>query len=289
MNQHNGEHVLNEMDTYIDAELTSQEQASVAAHLSGCDACAQELETRRAIRGRLRTAVRGAAATPGLDAAIRQSVRQNRPPAKSPFFYNAALPIAAALMVCCGGGMAYERGYLRLTDASQEAYVASVSSPLPSILRVGLGDHVHCAVYKAFPDQHPTFEQMAQDLGEYKALAPLLAKQIPAGYRVKTAHQCSYHERSFVHLTLRNGSILVSLAISRKGEGESFEKNQLIPALTESGIAIYQTAAQRFEVAGFETPGYLVYVVSNLNRQDNLGMMATLAPSVRSFLQSVPG
>jgi len=57
--------------------------------------------------------------------------------------------------------------------------------------------------------------------------------------------------------------------------------------LTESGITVYQAAAQRFEVSGFETPDYLVYLVSNLSERDNINWMAVLAPSVAEFLRSV--
>lgn len=281
------EHILELLDTYLDSELSGESSSQVAAHLKECESCSRELETRRAIRGRLRGAVRGVTATPDLQAAIRHSIRQNRPPASSSHIYRTALPIAAALIVCLSAAIAYRLGYLRLTKGAQESYVASISAPIPGIMRVGLGDHVHCAVYKAFSKQHPTLEQMAQDMGQYKDLTPIIMKEIPAGYRVEMAHQCRYHGRRFVHVTLRKGFTLVSIVISRKGEGESFEKGQLIPILTESGISIYETPAQRFDVSGFETRDYLVYVVSNLRQQDNLKMMLALAPSVSSFLQSV--
>lgn len=270
------------LDSYLDNELIDG-APGVASHLVGCEPCSREMETRRAIRGRLRSAVRSENASPQLQAAIRQSIRKNHAPAA----YRAYLAVAAALIVCLSGAIAYQFGYLRFTRASQDSYVSAISAPIPRLMRVGLGDHVHCAVYKAFSNQHPTPEQMAHDLGQYQDLSPILQRKIEAGYRLETAHQCRYHGRRFVHLTLRNGATLVSLVISRKAEGESFEKDQLVPALTESGLPIYQAAAQRFEVTGFETKDYLVYVVSNLGQQDNLRMMAALAPSVAEFLQSV--
>src|SRR5262249_690541 len=159
--------------------------------------------------------------------------------------------------------IAYRLGYLRPTRSSQEAYVASISAPIPDIMRVGLGNHVHCAVYKAFSKQHPTFEKMAHDIGQYKDLTPIVITEVPSGNRVEMAHQCRYHARRFVHVTMRKGSALVSLVISRRGDGETFERDQLVPALTESGIPVYRTKAQRFEIAGFETGDYVVYVVSN--------------------------
>jgi hypothetical protein len=241
------------------------------------------------MRNRLRGAIRGISATPDLQAAIRKSIRSNRRPAQSLYSYRAALPIAAALIICVCAAIAYRLGYMRFTRGSQDSYIASISAPISGVMRVGLGDHVHCAVYHAFSNRHPTFAQMTHDMGQYKDLTAIVAGQIPGDYRVVMAHQCRYHGRRFVHLTLENGSALVSLVISRRGEGESFDKGHLVPALTKSGIAIYRTPAQRFEVSGFETRDHLVYVVSNLRQADNLRMMVALAPSVNSFLHSIEG
>jgi len=42
-------------------------------------------------------------------------------------------------------------------------------------MKVGLGDHVHCAVFRKFPKNPPTFEEMAAKLGpEYEGLLPLV-------------------------------------------------------------------------------------------------------------------
>lgn len=275
------------LDAYLDNEVTRDASPAVDAHLRACSRCSRELEIRRTIRGRLQNAVRGETGTEQLQAAIRQSIERSQPLPKSSMHYRVYIPIAAALIICLSGAIAYHFGYLRLTRRSQDAYFASISAQIPGILRVGLGDHVHCAVYKAYGNQHPSLEQMAQDLGPYKDLPSLVSQKVEAGYRVEMAHECRYRGRHFVHVTLRNGSTLVSLVISRRDRGESFEKDELVPALTESGIPIYQAAVQRFEVTGFESGDYLVYVISNLGRQDNLRMIATLGPSVIQFLQSV--
>jgi hypothetical protein len=284
----NCEHVLGLLDSYLDNELSNDEVSQVADHLKQCEVCSHELDTRRAIRERLRGAMRSIPVSPNLHVAIQESIQSTRGSSRS-FAYRKALPIAAALLICLSAAIAYRLGYLRLTKRSQESYLASISAPVADIMRVGLGDHVHCAVYRAFSKQHPTFEEMAHDLGQYKDLVPVVAKLIPHDYRIEMAHQCRYHTRRFVHLTMRKGSPLVSLVISRRGDGESFERDQLVPALTQSGIGIYQGSAQRFEISGFETPDYVVYVVSNLSREDNRDIMLALAPSVASFLRSMPG
>ena len=280
-------HTLELLDSYLDTELSVDVASEVSDHLKECERCSRELETRRAIRQRLRGAVRNMSPAPGLQVAIQESVRSSLQSRRS-HTYRAALPIAAALLICLSAAIAYRLGYLRLTKHSQESYLASISAPVPDILRVGLGNHVHCAVFRAFSKQHPTSEEMAHDLGQYKDLAPVVAKLIPSGYQLEMAHQCRYHTRRFVHLTMRKGSTLVSLVISPRGDGESFERDQLFPALTQSGIDVYEGRAQRFQISGFQTRDYVVYVVSNLGREDNLNLLVALAPSVASLLQSIP-
>ena len=74
----------------------------------------------------------------------------------------------------------------------------------------------------------------------------------------------------------------MSLVIARKELGESLE--DLSPSIRASGVPVYQAVAGRYEVAGFETPQYLAFVVSDLNAENNLHMASNLAPTVHNFL-----
>ena len=281
------DHVLDLLDSYMDGEVSPEDQREIADHLEACSACFGEHQRRRTIRDRLRGAVRSVSASPDVQTAIQQSIRSNRRSARSFYTYRATLAVAAAIVLFLTAAIAYQRGYLRLTRGSQDSYLATISAPIAGVMRVGLGDHVHCAVFQAFPNRHPTFEQMGHDMGQYKDLTPLIREKIPGDYRVVMAHQCRYRGRRFVHVTLASKTALVSLVISRRNEGESFEKDALIPVVTESGIPIYQVQTQRFEISGFATRDHLIYIVSNLPQQDNLRMMLALAPTVKSFLRSL--
>jgi hypothetical protein len=105
---------------------------------------------------------------------------------------------------------------------------------------------------------------------------------VPQGYRVIMAHQCSYAGRKFIHLTFEKDGGLLSLVITRKQAGESIEG--LMPATESSGIPIYQSAAGRYEVAGFEAGNYFAYVVSELRSKPNLQVAANMAAGVHEFL-----
>jgi hypothetical protein len=96
------------------------------------------------------------------------------------------------------------------------------------------------------------------------------------------AHQCSYAGRKFIHLTFEKDGGVLSLVIARKQSGESVEG--LAPATQSSGIPIYQSAAGRYKVAGFEAGNYFAYVVSELKSKANLQLAVNMAVGVQEFL-----
>jgi hypothetical protein len=168
----------------------------------------------------------------------------------------------------------------------QDAFIQRVSQTVSVVLRVGLGDHIHCSVFRKYSKNPPSLEQLAESMGPtYQGLVPLVKAAVPDEYRVIMAHQCGYGGRRFVHLTLSNGSNLLSLVIARKQPGESL--HALPPALQTGGVPVYQAAAQRYEVAGFETDRYLAFVVSDLSARNNLQLAGKLAPAVHAFLSKV--
>jgi hypothetical protein len=223
-----------------------------------------------------------------LEAKIRAEVREQsgrKEAAWSRYF----LPAAAALALMVGT-VAYQLGHLRMTAASQERYIASISEKLPGVMRVGLGDHVHCAVFRKFPANPPGAAEMAEKLGpEYAGLLPIVQERIRQDLKVVLAHTCRYHGRRFVHLALKGDGKLLSVVIARKAEGEGFAKEELAPALMESGIPMYRAGVQRFEIAGFESRDHLVYVVSDLPEGRNAEILTALGPEVRAFLDRVKG
>jgi hypothetical protein len=229
----------------------------------------------------LKRAVKNEPAPPFLEARIRNTIRAER---RTSWRLRLA-PVAAAAAVCLGVTIAYQLGHLRLTTASQESYITAVSNRVATLMRVGLGDHIHCSVFRKFPKDPPSAEALAARLGpEYRDLLPLVRRNVPERYAMVIAHTCRYRGRRFVHLSLRGEGKLMSLVIARKKDGESFATEGMAAALSRSGIDVYRAGVQRFEIASFESRDHLVYFVSDLGRQPNMEMMLALAPRVREFL-----
>jgi len=279
------------LDSYISSELPPDTNQEVLCHLEGCPACSSEQQTRLRLKRLMRSAVRQQTVPSSLEEKIRRTFRQKeyRPPAIPTPWSRWALAMAALVMVAFGGWFAARLGnpprIEDLTRSQQDAYIQTTSARVAKVFGVGLGDHVHCAVFRRYAKEPPTAEQMAHEMGlDFRGLIPLAKGKVPAGYRVLLAHKCDYQGRNFVHLILKNDRSLVSLAVTRKGEAESFSKEDLVPARNQSGVAIYQAAAERFQVAGFESRDHLTFIVSDLSSENNLEMTAGLAPAVRDFL-----
>jgi anti-sigma factor RsiW len=273
------------LDSYISNELLVETNHDVLSHLENCSACSAELNARVQLRLRLKSAVKSQGVPPELEARIREQIRARGAHGWFDGWTRWAVAVAASLVVCSGIWWNYTREHMpALSDRpAQAAYIQKVSANLAAILRVGLRDHIHCSVFRKYPKNPPPVEQMEEKLGpSYRGLLPLVRAAVPDGYRVIMAHQCGYAGRKYIHLTLEKNGNLLSLVIARKNDGESLDG--LRAATQSSGVSIYQSAAGRYQVAGFEAGNFLAYVVSDLQNQANLRIAASLAPGVNAFL-----
>ena len=282
------ERALRYLDAYISNELTVETNHEVLRHLEGCPGCSAELDARTRLRARLKAAVKAQSVPPELQVRIREQIRSgrsNRWAGLEAGGWRWAGALAACLVVAAGLWVNHSAERLpALADRpAQNAYIARVSANLAAVLIVGLGDHVHCSIFRKYPKDPPPIEKMESGLGPaYAGLLPVVRAAVPQGYRVIMAHQCSYAGRKFIHLTFEKDGGLLSLVVARKQPGESLEG--LAPATQSSGIPIYQSAAGRYEVAGFEAGNYFAYVVSELRSRTNLQVAANMAAGVHEFL-----
>ena len=277
------------VDSYINNELLVETNHEVLRHLETCPACAAEVESRTRIKARSKSAVQNQSIPEDLEARVRAALRQD---SRSSFAWTRWASAAAAILVVAVGLWVEVPRWTRpalpeLADRrGQDVFIQKASASLSAVLKVGLGDHIHCSIFRKYPKDPPSVDEMAQKLGPaYQDLVPLVKARVPEEYRIILAHQCGYQGRRFVHLTLTNGSSLLSLVITRKQPGESMQA--LTVSDHASGVAVYQAAAQNYDVAGFETDQFLAYVVSDLGARQNLQIAYALAPSVHQFLAAV--
>jgi anti-sigma factor (TIGR02949 family) len=281
------------LDSYVSNELLVETNHEILRHVESCPECAAELETRTRLRTRLKAAVNAQAVPPELQVRIREQIRRGEGNRAGLAWLSGwprwAGAMAAMLVLTAGVWLRFSPERLpALTDRpAQNAYIQRVSASLTAVLKVGLGDHVHCSIFRKYPKNPPSVENMETDLGPaYKGLLPVVRAAVPDDYQVVMAHQCSYLGRKFIHFTFEKNGTLLSLVVARKQDGESLEG--LAPTGQPSGIPIYQSAAGRYRVAGFEAGNFFAYVVSDLKDNANLEIATSVAPGVRQFLMTAP-
>src|SRR5258708_1599618 len=102
------------------------------------------------LRQHLKAAVETTPVPPGLETRVLAHVRATRPQRR------AFLPAVGALAAVALLVTVYQMGYLPLSLGPQATYIASVSANVPEIMKVGLGDHIHCSVFRKYPKDPPT-------------------------------------------------------------------------------------------------------------------------------------
>jgi anti-sigma factor (TIGR02949 family) len=278
------EKILRYLDSYISGELLVETNHEVLQHLEQCPACSQEMENRVRVRNSLRNAVREEAVPVDLEQKVRRRIHDSQPARlwRMGFSLRWMSAVAALVALSAGAWIALHK------QQTQNEYIATLSARLPGILQVGLRDHIHCAVFRKYPKNPPTFAQMAESMGpQYAGLVPLVKEKVSDGYRIILAHRCSFQGRNYIHMVLKGTSALVSLVITKKNSGESLANVQLAPVLQAVGVPLYRGGAEPFQVAGFETPAYLAFLISDLAEENNIQLAATLAPGVHAFLNNL--
>jgi len=168
---------------------------------------------------------------------------------------------------------------------SPDSYIATVTSRVSNLMRVGMGDHIHCAVFRKYPKTPDPVEKMKRELGpEYFPLMAAVNANAPAGFALQMAHQCRFQGRGFIHLVLKNGEKIMSVVVAPKQDKETFAADRLVPAMSHSGIAFYQQGAAEFQIAAFENGSHLVYLISSEPAYKNLRMMLAMSAGLNEAL-----
>jgi hypothetical protein len=169
----------------------------------------------------------------------------------------------------------------------------TVSVQLQGLLRIGLINHVHCAILSERWKRFVSFDEMKaatgrQALGpEFIDLVPAVEAKLGTQFKLVQGHRCVANRRRYVHLILTGDKgAIVSLVITEKNN-ESFTQAEAAAVAEASEIPIYRDRQGILEMAGFESDRYLAYVISNLDRNENLNVASLVAPVVHNHLHKL--
>lgn len=269
------------LDEYLRDGQTPESSLEMAEHFAHCATCATEYQARERLKSALKRAVQNDPVPPDLRDKLRQSI-QSKPSGVSWW-----MGMAAAILLLFGVWASFQIIRRPPQPTSTIVTIAEAASPeQTSIQKVGLGDHIHCAVNRDYSHGPRSDERILLDLGnDFADLLPLVRKQAPQ-YTTFLGHVCNFQGRDFVHLILMRDKIPVSVILTRK-QGESLDAEHLIASLKSSVVPLYLSQFDGMNVASFETNKYLGFVVSDLPRADHQQIAASLTPVLRDYTRRV--
>lgn len=273
-----------QFDLYLDGQMEHPEE--FRKHLALCKECAAVLANRAALRQRLRTAARNVEVPAQLGSRVRFQVSEEaRKEYRSAPPYNRALLALAAALVITAAGFYYwpSRAVRPAPPETKAQLLARLAGQTPAMMRVGLLQHVNCGVFRQYPDTVPRLIDLALEKGASPALINAVESHVPEGCHVVMTHRCTYNGRTYTHIIARGDNGLMSLLITRRENGEAFE-HDLRAVANELNTPIYSANADRFAVDAFETPYFLVYLVSDFDAAENLKALRAMTPELRAAL-----
>jgi hypothetical protein len=221
--------------------------------------------------------------------ALRNRFRTERP---SFFAYNTAgwLMAAAALLALAIGGVAALQWSSAIQLRGDDGAFQNISLRLQGILRIGLIDHVHCAILLERWKRLVSFDEMRANTGrsalgpDFIDLVPAVQSKLGADYKIVEGHRCVANRRQYIHLIATgNKDTVLSLVITEKRD-ESFTPADAVAVMEASSIPLYRGQQGKYEVVGFESGKYMAYVISNLDRASNVDVVSVMAPVVYNHL-----
>ena len=271
------ERIRRHLDAYLSNELLVETTSEILRHLETCEACTQELGTRTRVRDFVRRAATNLMPPEELRLSIQRRLRQTQPGLWVGFReLNWAVALAGIVVIVLGGLVTHE--WVRVLRGRR--IVAGV-------LALGVSDHVQCAIKgHNYPEVANPPDVLRKKLGpQYAALLDVVHQNLP-GFEVLEAHICSIpgSSRKYVHFITRGRGTILSVILT-KNDGAQLPSGGSFRSAAAGHVNLYQAHQQGMNVAGFESRGYLGFVVSDLDTNTTLQIANQLAPPLNAALQ----
>jgi hypothetical protein len=275
------------LDSYLTEELLVETNHEMIRHLEGCPACRAELDDRRRLRARLKSAFTGSAELqmrPDFVATLREQVRgAARPPAAGWRRLSSwwALAAGVALVAAVAAGEGLPRAVVeRLTRRQSNGITQAVWQ----LARAAAGDHRDCALHFRLAERPIPLEEAARRYDpKYHelraAVRSLHANRTDVPIDIVDDHSCVFEGRRFAHVVLRyRGQLISVLVTARDDQPAGNQRRGSMPAIASlHGV-------EGFEAATFSAPRHAVFVVSALDAQDTVAVARTIAESMYRHL-----
>jgi len=272
------ERIRRHLDAYLSNELLVETTSDVLRHFESCESCSRELEARTRVRDALRRAAASPIPPEELRLAIQRRLREIQPGHLGGFRRLTSAVALAGLAVVVLAGIA----------AQQWIKVRKGRRVVAGVLALGVSDHLQCAIKgHNYPDIANPPEVLRRKLGpQYAGLLEVVRQNLP-GFEILEAHICSVQgsPRKYVHFIARGHGTILSVVLT-KSEGAQLPNGIMLRSGTSGSINLYEAHLEGMNVAGFESNGYLGFVVSDMNLATTMQIANELAPPLNVALEA---
>jgi anti-sigma factor RsiW len=307
-------------DTYLDGELPVETNHEALRHLEGCDICRRELDARREVRVRLRSAFYGDASfslRPAFEERLRADLHSKAlgqaqvQPALFGRIGGWPVAIAASLLLALGIGLftLQQRRSQQLTPADVAVNggharpakdgkaEGSPSSPQhqtsPGVSHVGFelseaaaGDHRDCAIKFNLAEDPIDLEEAGRKYDpaftNLESVVKTRSEDLKGQFEFIESHACVFKGQRFAHVVLKHQGRVVSLLVA-----ESEQNKTTAQAATPDNMQRQVNACSRsaqYQISCFKTARRAVFVVSDLSEAENLAVAHAFAPSIQEHI-----
>jgi hypothetical protein len=298
-------------DSYLADELLVETNHDVIAHLEACADCRRELAARRELGATLRTAFVNAEElrlreqfAPELRTKLR--AKATVAAASPDHRRRALLAIAAGVLLAATSGVIVvrQRESTQSSSSSQMARVNQSASPVErpdaeaqpaervtdasliseELAELATGDHRDCAIGHRLPDRPIDLAAAGRkhDPAYVDLAAAVLSESDGSSEKIELlyAHWCVFKERAFAHLVLRHRGRIASLLVTRLQPADGSQSKSTRTEIDPHKQVIACSIAGDYRISCFRTAGHAIFVVSDLEEAENLGLARRLAPAV---------
>ncbi len=293
------------IDSFLSDELLVETNHELLDHLEDCRDCREQLAARRALRGRLRTALRTSremsidqSFAVGLRNQLRESALR---PSFLGIFTSYRMPLTAVMaglvIIAVVGYFVIDRTVqnepvnAQNGQVTQDSVVRTNNGEVVNAVRAAwtdlaehaVGDHENCAVKFNLAERPISLADAAAKYGSYnrdldRTVTSALKERFPSSGPDKVefleAHFCLYNGRRFSHIVLRQKGQLLSVLVADTD----------LPA--DSTALDEDVTVGSIHSSGFSVGPHAVFVVSAMTDAENDEIAAAIKPAIRQHFES---
>lgn len=273
------------IDSYLSDELLTETNHDIIRHVEECPECRAEIEARRHVRARLRSAMRSAPdfqISGRFDNHLRASLKNESGVEKRSrwsFGFGrswVAVAAAAGLVVAVTFGVLYygrtDGSGIEIASAGPAIPVSAL--PASSLVNLAAEDHDHCAV--KYASEKPPVE-VAQVPVKFRDIANVVShelKNVLKNCDLIDSHSCKFGKARFTHVILRDGNNMISVLVTNDDADRKDVAGKIL-----------SFASEKYSISQFDFDKRAIFVVSSLDNETNAQAAQALFVPIRKHLE----